>query len=836
MIDFTRLLKDDDDALIDPRDIFLTLNKDKRFAFPRDIQTEVMNAWFATRVQEDTIIKLNVGSGKTLVGLLLLQSCINEECGPALYVCPDRQLVAQVVEEAKLLGIGTILDPKHPSFETSEKICVTTIHKIFNGKSVFGVDHEGIKIKIGALMVDDAHACAAAVSNQYRIILPSNHDAYSTIFELVADDLERQSQAKFLDLQNGDPLVKLEVPFWSWQDRIKDVLRVLHASKESEHLKFLFPLLSEVLIQCRCIIGGQELQIEPICPPTDLIRAFIKAKRRIYMTATLSDDSVIVTHFCGDPQTLKKPIVPILSQSMGERMILLPQDLNPELEDTDIKQLLVKLSEDVNVVVLVPSEAASMNWVDVADQILMADNVVEGVERLRNGHVGLTILVNRYDGIDLPDDACRVLAVVDLPEVKSYRESFDMTVLANSKVNLRRQMQRIEQGMGRGVRSNDDYCVVVLCGARLTRRLKSLDGRAMLTGATQAQLDLSTKLAKQIKGISLQDLEGVVRRCLDRDEDWITVNKKILIKAKSNGGLALDSMAMATRTSFDLFKSGDYLSAARVLEHAVNETDDSDVQAWLKVRLAEITHPIDPASAQKILLTANKLNSNVLKPLSGVKFQKLKPLAEKQASKVKSYHTDNFVDAADRITYTKALLEDLVFNSDHTNKFESAIDNVAQMIGLSSQRPENQFGFGPDNLWASQDRVFLVIECKSGATSTDGISKHDMGQLEQSMSWFKNKYTDEIPVTPVMIHPLNMIGPGATSVDHMRVITNRELKKLKTAFESFNMSLGDVNILSDVERIVDQLTTHAFTLSSFVSKYTVSVSNKTVSRRARRPK
>ena len=85
-----------------------------------------------------------------------------------------------------------------------------------------------------------------------------------------------------------------------------------------------------------------------------------------------------------------------------------------------------------------------------------------------------------------------------------------------------------------------------------------------------------------------------------------------------------------------------------------------------------------------------------------------------------------------------------------------------------------------------------------------------------------------------MIHPLNMIGPGATSVDRMRVITNRELKKLKTAFESFNMSLGDVNILSDVERIVDQLTTHAFTLSSFVSKYTVPVTNKTVSRRARR--
>ncbi len=78
MIDFSNLLNDDADNVIDPREIFITLNRDKRFAFPRDIQTEVLNAWFAVRNQSDIIIKLNVGSGKTVVGLLILQSSINE--------------------------------------------------------------------------------------------------------------------------------------------------------------------------------------------------------------------------------------------------------------------------------------------------------------------------------------------------------------------------------------------------------------------------------------------------------------------------------------------------------------------------------------------------------------------------------------------------------------------------------------------------------------------------------------------------------------------------------------------------------------------------------------
>ena len=51
------------------------------------------------------------------------------------------------------------------------------------------------------------------------------------------------------------------------------------------------------------------------------------------------------------------------------------------------------------------------------DQVLVGDGVADGIEKLQEGHVGLTVLVNRYDGIDLPGDACRVLAIVDLPEV-----------------------------------------------------------------------------------------------------------------------------------------------------------------------------------------------------------------------------------------------------------------------------------------------------------------------------------------------------------------------------------------------------------------------------------
>jgi len=87
------------------------------------------------------------------------------------------------------------------------------------------------------------------------------------------------------------------------------------------------------------------------------------------MTATLADDSVLVTYFGAAADKLSDPIVPASSQSMGERMILMPQELNPDIEVSEIRKLLVELAKKENVVVIVPSKQTSEIWKDDADQI-----------------------------------------------------------------------------------------------------------------------------------------------------------------------------------------------------------------------------------------------------------------------------------------------------------------------------------------------------------------------------------------------------------------------------------------------------------------------------------
>jgi tetratricopeptide (TPR) repeat protein len=272
------------------------------------------------------------------------------------------------------------------------------------------------------------------------------------------------------------------------------------------------------------------------------------------------------------------------------------------------------------------------------------------------------------------------------------------------------------------------------------------------------------------------------------------------------------------RAAFDLSRAGDHKAAVEILRAAVNATSDNDEKAWLLQKCAAIEHHISPAESQKMLLAAYKLNPNVLRPLEGVAYQKLSAHAGAQATAIQKFHQSRFLEAADRLLYANQLIDELVFHKVSAERFEAALDSVAEFIGIKSQRPEKLFGEGPDNIWALPAGSFLVIECKNNVTSEKGISKTDLGQLDQSMTWFNAKYP-AAAAAPVIIHPLRTLGDGATAVSGMRVLTEEELKKLRKALEAFAKALSDPDTLNNVKKVNELVNAQGFG-PEFLARYT----------------
>ena len=107
MIDFRKKLREAKVAKpLRPEDIYDGLDRTTEAGPLREVQKLILNEWYEHhRDRKDLIIKLHTGEGKTLIGLLILQSILNQKAGPSIYICPTKNLAAQVMKEAKKFGI-----------------------------------------------------------------------------------------------------------------------------------------------------------------------------------------------------------------------------------------------------------------------------------------------------------------------------------------------------------------------------------------------------------------------------------------------------------------------------------------------------------------------------------------------------------------------------------------------------------------------------------------------------------------------------------------------------------------------------------------------------------
>lgn len=184
-------------------------------------------------------------------------------------------------------------------------------------------------------------------------------------------------------------------------------------------------------------------------------------------------------------------ISPEKANDIGERLIVVPKIINKDITEFEVRNAIAQKAEDYNVVVLVPSYAMAECWKSLGGIVLNSSNISQGIGLIKNNDKGLYVFVNRYDGIDLPDDACRIIVVDGLPNISNMNDRYEQEIVRKSKRIQREQIQRIEQGMGRGVRSSNDYCLVYLLGNQLTNVLYSDDGYEFL--AMLLRLSLSCR-------------------------------------------------------------------------------------------------------------------------------------------------------------------------------------------------------------------------------------------------------------------------------------------------------------------------------------------------------
>lgn len=802
----------------------------------RPAQVAVLQAWFASqREQKDVIVKLHTGQGKTLIGLLMLQSQINSGNGPALYLCPDNFLIEQTIEQAKQFGISTCqADPELPEdFLNGEKILITSVQKLFNGLTKFGLNRRSVAV--GTLLMDDAHACADTIREACRIRIPKDEPAYDSIKTLFATDLEQQGVGTFADICNGKRDALLQVPYWAWIEHASDVAGILAANTERNSVKFSWPLLKDILESCQCVVSGVAIEIEPRIPPLGAFGSYADAGHRIFMSATVTDDAFLIKGLQLKPSTILHPLTYDKERWSGEKMVLLPSLIHEELDrEWMVKGYSVpKPKRRYGVVALATAFSKVKDWRAYGAEVADKDSVGDVIDALRKGDYEKTVvLVNRYDGIDLPDDTCRVLIFDGKPYSESLVDLYEEACRPDSVATLMRTVRTVEQGMGRSVRGEKDYSVVVIIGADLTRLVRDKGSRTFLSPQMSRQIEIGLEIAEMAKkdiesGDTPRDaFNSLIRQCLRRDEGWKAFYVEQMARVNPSGANEQVLRMYETElTAEQAYLAGDYPSATKVLQTILDEGScHKQDKGWYLQEIARYQYRGDRSESRRLQIAAHKSNRLLLKPAEGVTVAKLTIVSQGRIERIAAWVGD--FDSYEQLDIAVSeILGRLAFGV-KAERFELALDEISRAIGFAGERPDKEWKEGPDNLWALDDSQYILWECKDEVEINRAeINKREAEQMNRSCVWFLKHYPG-MRAKYIIIHPTHTVASAASFIYDVEAMREAELKRfvkrLRDFFKSFeSLNFRDLSV-PYIQTLVNQ---HGLDVQTLLSQSTKKLKN-----------
>jgi len=358
----------------DPEALFRDLRK-KTVPGLLSHQADVLRSYLLVHATyADIALQLPTGSGKTLVGLLIAEWRRRKYGERVVYLCPTRQLVNQVAQQAAtkygidlhaFIGSRAQYDASASAdWQNAEAIAVTTYSSLFNTNPFF--DEPNL------IILDDAHSAENYVSAFWSLLIersnPEQEPGFTALAGVVSRFLPPSDRSRLAgdskDAAERQWVEKLPTPVL--QSAAPEIVALLDEHTKGIALRYTWSLLRDSLHACHLYISRRAILIRPLIPPSNTHLPFSGAKQRVYMSATLGagGDLERVT----GRQPIHKIPVPLGwdKQGIGRRFFLMPKRSLDDAEAERFAMEAIKLAG--RALYLVPDDYSG----DAADKAIVA--------------------------------------------------------------------------------------------------------------------------------------------------------------------------------------------------------------------------------------------------------------------------------------------------------------------------------------------------------------------------------------------------------------------------------------------------------------------------------
>jgi len=524
-------------------------------------------------------------------------------------------------------------------------------------------------------------------------------------------------------------------------------------------------------------------------------------------------------------------LVPLVDKNerwSGEKMILIPSLIDATLDRSLIVETFAKNvpKRKFGVVAIAPSFKRAEDWGQAGALIPKTETIWATIQNLREGNCEQTVAIaNRYDGIDLPDSSCRILILDSKPQGETLTDRWAEDCRAESEVTRIKIARTVEQGLGRSVRGEKDYSVIIT-GPDLVKQLRQKKTRDYFSAQTQRQIKIGldiTEFAKEEISASKKPLEvlrDLINQCLRRDGGWknyydeqMSQLASVPMPPKALNIFAAEYVAEKT------FQSGKPEKAMNLVQQLLDDQNTAGAErGWYLQEMARYTHAFNKEKSNELQIAAHRLNTYLLKPRKGMAFDPISSKGQKRIERMISWIKE-FSTADDLMIEIDAITTNLRFGV-ASDDFELALDRLGKALGFDGNRPDKELREGPDNLWALRDNLYWLIECKNQVSvDRKEINKDETGQMNNSCAWFQNRYPGA-KSRNLMIIWTKTLGAAAAFTEEVGIMRNKKLDLLVKNTKAFFGELKglDLQDLSET-KLQANLERHHLTVENLVSKY-----------------
>ena len=428
-------------------------------------QREVLTSTEAS--DADVAVDLPTGTGKTLIGLLVGEDFRGQHDQPVAYLTGNKQLAQQVERQAQGLEFPIVRfqGDKHTwrakdvrDFNYARAIGVMNYWNYFNASP--GVEPAGL------LIMDDVHLLEQPLRDMFTVVVPSASPLYREVLRRIVSQFSYYTLAQDL-LNRIDSPAPPEMLAFADSVQLASEIRDLFDAQltDGSSTWWAWQRIRSNAEACCWLVSRSGVTVTPYIPPSQTIPHFSLPRRRIYLSATVGSVDDLRRRLGARPLT---SLTASAQPRQGERLVVLSESEDSLSVPHLVDSLRTFVAENGKALWLCARRDTAKNLVEALKEsglsgrvrLLEGDNGAD--EPFAAESTGNLVAAGRYDGMDFPDDACRVEVVPEVPVATSDLEQWTSAYLRDAGFGDARFAQRTAQALGRCNRSESDRAVYFL--------------------------------------------------------------------------------------------------------------------------------------------------------------------------------------------------------------------------------------------------------------------------------------------------------------------------------------------------------------------------------------